>query len=232
MQAKPVEELTTEEERSELERLAEAIGKENRVDHTLDAPEISDTEYDALKLRNAAIEARFPELKRGDSPSEQVGAALAKGFGKIRHAQRMMSLANAFSDEDLSDFEDGIRRYLGLEAGADLAFTAEPKIDGLSLSLRYEGRRLVQAATRGDGETGENVTENARTIADIPTELTGAPDVLEVRGEVYMSHEDFVALNQRQAEQGEKIFANPEERAAIDRLIAHLKIKAPPARQS
>ncbi|TMV35962.1 NAD-dependent DNA ligase LigA, partial [Thioclava sp. BHET1] len=138
---------------------------------------ISDADYDALKLRNAAIEARFPELKRGDSPSEQVGAALAEGFGKIRHAQRMMSLANAFSDEDLAEFEDGIRRYLGLGADVDLAFTAEPKIDGLSLSLRYEAGRLVQAATRGDGETGENVTENARTIADIPTELTGAPDV-------------------------------------------------------
>lgn len=207
-----VEQLTQDEARAELARLAEALARANRAYHTEDAPEISDADYDALKHRNAAIEARFPALKRADSPSDQVGAAVAEGFGKVAHAVRMLSLENAFDDADVSDFEDRVRKYLN-HPGA-LAFTAEPKIDGLSLSLRYENGVLVQAATRGDGEVGENVTENARTIADVPQRLDGAPEVLEVRGEVYMSHADFAALNARQAAAGGKTFANPRNAAA------------------
>ena len=207
-----IERLSEAEARAELARLAAAIAAANRAYHTLDAPEMSDAAFDALKRQNLAIEARFPALKRADSPSEQVGAAVADGFGKIAHSVRMLSLENAFEDGDIADFDERVRKYLGTDAA--LAYTAEPKIDGLSLSLRYEAGVLVQAATRGDGEVGENVTENARTIADIPQHLTDAPEVLEVRGEVYMSHADFAALNQRQAEKGEKTFANPRNAAA------------------
>lgn len=214
MQEMAVDALTAKEAAAELKRLSDRLAQANIDYHSKDAPELSDAEYDRLKQRNAAIEARFPQLKRADSPSDQVGAAPAEGFSKVEHAQRMMSLGNAFDAEDLADFVKGVRKYLGLEAGEPLAFTAEPKIDGLSLSLRYEGGRLVQAATRGDGTTGENVTANARTIADIPETLVGAPDVLEVRGEVYMSHADFEALNQRQQAEGERSFANPRNAAA------------------
>ena len=210
----PVDQLTEAEARAELARLAQAISAANRAYHTLDAPEISDADYDAMKRRNAAIEARFPALKRGDSPSDQVGGALSEGFGKIRHAVPMLSLENAFAPEDVADFDDRVRKYLNLPPDAPLAFTAEPKIDGLSLTLRYEDGRLTQAATRGDGEEGENVTENARTIADIPQQVAGAPAVMEVRGEVYMSHADFAALNARQAARGDKTFANPRNAAA------------------
>ncbi|KAF0171694.1 MAG: DNA ligase (NAD+) [Rhodobacteraceae bacterium] len=210
--AQDIGQLTENQARTELVRLAEAIAAANRAYHTLDAPEISDADYDALKQRNAAIEARFPAMKRSDSPSDQVGAAVAEGFGKVTHAVRMLSLENAFDDADVTDFDDRVRKYLGLTSG--LTYTAEPKIDGLSLSLRYESGVLVQAATRGDGEVGENVTENARTIADIPQRLTGAPEVLEVRGEVYMSHADFAALNARQVEKADKLFANPRNAAA------------------
>lgn len=208
----PIDKLTEAEARAELAHLAEVLAAANRAYHTLDAPEISDAHYDALKQRNAAIEARFPALKRVDSPSDQVGAALASGFGKITHSVPMLSLENAFEDSDIADFEERIRSFLG--HSGPLAFTAEPKIDGLSLSLRYEGGHLVQAATRGDGAVGENVTDNARTIAHIPQTVTGAPDVMEVRGEVYMSHADFAALNTRQQEKGEKPFANPRNAAA------------------
>ncbi|MDP5333608.1 MAG: NAD-dependent DNA ligase LigA [Paracoccaceae bacterium] len=207
------EELSAAEAEAELARLAALIGAANIAYHQQDAPEISDAAYDRLKQRNARIEALFPQLKRADSPSDQVGARLADGFGKITHAVRMLSLGNAFEDEEITEFDDYIRKYLNL-GQADLAYTAEPKIDGLSLSLRYENGVLVQAATRGDGEVGENVTENARTIADIPARLTGAPALLEVRGEVYMSHADFAALNARQAETGGKTFANPRNAAA------------------
>ncbi len=209
-----VTELTEEQAKAELVRLALAIGKANDAYHAKDAPEISDAEYDALTLRNAAIEARFPHLKRSDSPSEQVGAAPSEGFGKIQHKVRMLSLSNAFTDEEVEEFDTSIRKYLGLAPEAPLAYTAEPKIDGLSLSIRYENGRLVHAATRGDGEVGENVTANARTIADIPEQLDAAPDVLEVRGEVYMAHADFDALNIRQEAQGQKPFANPRNAAA------------------
>ena len=214
MQGKAVEDLTEAEARAELARLAAAIARANRAYHTLDAPEMTDADYDALKRRNGAIEAGFPALKRADSPSDQVGAGLAEGFAKVRHAVPMLSLENAFAPEDVADFDDRVRKFLGLTPDAPLIFTAEPKIDGLSLNLRYEGGRLVQAATRGDGEVGENVTENARTIADIPRLVATAPDVLEVRGEVYMSHADFAALNARQTAAGEKTFANPRNAAA------------------
>ncbi len=210
----PVSELTEGQAQAELARLAELIAQANQKYHAEDAPDISDAEYDALKARNSAIEQSFPHLKRSDSPSEQVGARPADGFSKVTHAVRMMSLGNAFEDGDVADFTRSIRKYLGLDDAVPVAFTAEPKIDGLSLSLRYENGELVQAATRGDGEVGENVTANARTIADIPHVLKNAPEILEVRGEVYMSHADFDALNARQAEAGDKTFANPRNAAA------------------
>ncbi len=206
--------LTEAEARARLGELARMLDAANRAYYQDDAPDLTDAEYDRLKRENAAIEARFPGLKRADSPSDQIGAAPAEGFGKILHAQRMLSLANAFDAEDVADFVAGIRRYLNLPGDAALAFTAEPKIDGLSLSLRYEVGDLISAATRGDGETGENVTANARQIADIPARITGAPQVLEVRGEVYMSHADFAALNARQEATGGKSFANPRNAAA------------------
>lgn len=200
--------------REELARLADALSAADAAYHQEDAPVISDAEYDALKRRNAALEAAFPNLKRDDSPSERVGAPVAEGFAKVSHAVRMMSLSNAFDDDDVTDFDGSIRKYLALSPDAPLAYTAEPKIDGLSLSLRYENGELVQAATRGDGAVGENVTANARTIDDIPERIGNAPDILEVRGEVYMSHADFAALNERQEEAGAKTFANPRNAAA------------------
>ncbi|NBD29489.1 MAG: NAD-dependent DNA ligase LigA [Alphaproteobacteria bacterium] len=206
--------MTEDQARDELGRLADILARANTAYHGDDAPEMSDADYDAFKQRNAAIEARFPHLKRADSPSDQVGADPVEAFGKIRHAVRMLSLSNAFEAEDVVDFDRSIRSYLNLKADAPLAYTAEPKIDGLSLSLRYEAGRLVHAATRGDGVTGENVTANARTIDEIPTRLTDAPEVLEVRGEVYMSHADFEALNARQTDRGQKTFANPRNAAA------------------
>ncbi|MDD8024352.1 MAG: NAD-dependent DNA ligase LigA [Paracoccaceae bacterium] len=209
-----VGQLTQAQAATELPGLIAALEAANTAYHTLDAPEISDAEYDALKQRLSAIEARFPDLTRPDSPTRKVGAAVAEGFGKITHEIRMLSLENGFSDEDITDFDDRVRSYLGLAPDAPLPCTAEPKIDGLSLSLRYENGVLMQAATRGDGEVGENVTENARTIADIPQHLVDAPAILEVRGEVYMSHADFASLNVRQAERGEKPFANPRNAAA------------------
>ncbi|CAD0185688.1 DNA ligase [Ruegeria sp. THAF57] len=210
----PVSELTEEQARSELARLAPLILQANTLYHSEDAPEISDAEYDSLKQRNAEIERRFPHLKRTDSPSDQVGARPSDGFSKVSHAVRMMSLGNAFSEEDIVDFDRSVRKYLGLSDTQPLSFTAEPKIDGLSLSLRYEKGTLVQAATRGDGEVGENVTANARTISDIPQSISDAPDILEVRGEVYMSHKDFEDLNARQEALGDKLFANPRNAAA------------------
>ena len=209
-----IEELDEATAAQELERLARELAEANIAYHSEDAPRISDAEYDALKARNAEIEERFPHLKRADSPSDQVGAEPSEAFAKVTHAVRMLSLANAFDEEDIRDFDDRIRRYLGFSEDAPLSYTAEPKIDGLSLSLRYEAGRLVQAATRGDGVVGENVTANARTISDIPKQIAGAPDVLEIRGEVYMSHADFESLNVRQVEKSEKQFANPRNAAA------------------
>lgn len=205
--------MTKEQARAELKRLSLIITGANIAYHTNDAPDISDAEYDSLKKRNASIEAIFPELKRTDSPSDVVGAAVSERFSKITHSIRMLSLANAFDDEDISEFDESIRKFLGL-SDAVISYTAEPKIDGLSLSLRYVDGQLVQAATRGDGEVGENVTANARLIADIPHQLSGAPGVLEVRGEVYMSHVDFAALNQAQLAKNAKVFSNPRNAAA------------------
>lgn len=196
----------------ELERLSELLLSANVAYYTQDAPEISDAEYDEAKRRNFDLEARFPHLKRSDSPSDKVGAVVADGFSKVTHAIRMLSLENAFEEADVTDFEERLRKYLGFDGAIE--FTAEPKIDGLSLSIRYEHGVLVQAATRGDGEVGENVTLNAKTISDIPQTLIGAPEVLEVRGEVYMSHADFQALNENQKSKGGKTFANPRNAAA------------------
>ncbi|MTH97918.1 NAD-dependent DNA ligase LigA [Roseibium sp. RKSG952] len=211
-----IDTLTLEQARGELERLASEIAEHDRRYHQEDAPTISDADYDALRLRNAALEARFPELVREDSPSARVGAAPSEAFSKITHKVAMLSLDNAFKDDDVRDFVGRVRRFLKYDPlmGA-LAVTAEPKIDGLSLSLRYERGKLIYAATRGDGTTGENVTANARTISDIPQVLTGAvPEVVEVRGEVYMAHADFQALNTRMAANGGKVFANPRNAAA------------------
>ena len=206
--------LSPAEVQSEVEALVEALDLANRDYHTLDAPTLSDAEYDAMKHRLASLETEFPSLVTASSPTQKVGAPVADGFGKIPHEVRMLSLGNAFTDEDVGDFDERIRSFLGLTQLHTLAFTAEPKIDGLSLSLRYESGVLVSAATRGDGEIGENVTENARTIKDIPQQIENAPSLLEVRGEVYMSHADFTALNIRQSERGEKPFANPRNAAA------------------
>ena len=209
-----VSRLTPEQATAELARLARLLHQANIDYHQKDSPTLSDAEYDLLKQRNGALEAQFPDLKRSDSPTEQIGAAAAEGFTKVTHALPMLSLSNAFNAEDVQEFESRILRYLGGNEATALAYTAEPKIDGLSLSLRYEDGRLVQAATRGDGQVGENVTENARTIVDIPQQIDGAPDLLEVRGEVYMRHSDFQALNARQKETSGKVFANPRNAAA------------------
>ncbi|WP_108681070.1 NAD-dependent DNA ligase LigA [Methyloceanibacter sp. wino2] len=213
---KPVDDLTEDEADKELARLAAEIAHHDALYYQKDDPEISDADYDALRLRNEAIEARFPGLIREDSPAKRVGAAPADGFSKVTHAVPMLSLGNVFDDEGVRDFVDRIRRFLGLDADTPLAFTTEPKIDGLSIGLRYEGGRLVQAATRGDGYVGENVTANVMTIGDIPKQVKARdfPDPFEVRGEIYMSHSAFTALNAEQEKAGAKIFANPRNAAA------------------
>lgn len=210
----PLDSLNEKAAEEELSRLAELLEQANTAYHTKDAPFMSDAEYDAYKRRNLALEDRFPHLKRADSPTDVVGAAPSAGFAKVSHSMAMLSLANAFDDEDVFDFVQRIRKHLGLSDAEPLHFTSEPKIDGLSLSLRYENGALVQAATRGDGAVGENVTANALTINDIPQRVPNAPDVLEVRGEVYMSHTDFEALNEKQNAAGAKAFANPRNAAA------------------
>ncbi|WP_116237349.1 NAD-dependent DNA ligase LigA [Parasphingopyxis lamellibrachiae] len=201
---------------NELMRLAKKVARHNRLYHAEDSPEISDADYDALIRRNAELEAQFPHLVREDSPSKQIGAAIAHSpLSKVAHEQRLYSLDNGFADEDIAEFLARICRYLNLAEDAPVAMTAEDKIDGLSLSIRYEDRKLVQAATRGDGQVGEDVTANARTIGDIPEELpTHAPDIFEIRGEVYMSKQAFADLNARQEEADEKIYANPRNAAA------------------
>ncbi|CAO3354364.1 NAD-dependent DNA ligase LigA [Azospirillum melinis] len=210
-----VDALTPDQAAAELAALAAEIAHHDRLYHQQDQPEISDADYDALVRRNIAIEARFPELRRADSPSLRVGAAPAAGFGKVRHAIPMLSLGNAFAPEDVAEFDARVRRFLGLSDDAPLTFVAEPKIDGLSCSLRYEKGELVLAATRGDGAEGENVTANVRTIRDVPQRLPAPfPEVLEVRGEVYMSRDDFLAMNAARAEKGEQLFANPRNAAA------------------
>jgi DNA ligase (NAD+) len=210
----PTDKLTEEQAAAELARLAKLIAENDRLYYQQDAPKISDAEYDALRQRNNEIEARFPELIRKDSPSQRVGAAPTGRFRKVRHAVPMLSLDNAFSDEDVTEFVDRVVRFLKLDEAP--AFTAEPKIDGLSLSLRYEGGALVTGATRGDGAEGEDVTANVKTLHDVPQKLKGRniPDVVEIRGEVYMTHDDFIALNKRQAEAEEPVYANPRNSAA------------------
>jgi len=197
-----------------LMRLAKEIARHDRLYHDRDAPEISDADYDALVRENRALEQQFPQLVRADSPSKRLGAAPTSSLAKVTHARPMLSLDNGFADDDVREFVARVRRFLNLPAGEPIALTAEPKIDGLSCSLRYEGGVLVLAATRGDGTVGEDVTANVRTIADIPQHIGGAPDVIEVRGEVYMSKADFEALNARQEASGGKIFANPRNAAA------------------
>ena len=211
----PVEALTAEQAQAELEALAHEIAHHDTLYHQKDRPEISDAEYDALVRRNGEIEARYPELRRADSPSLRVGAAPAAGFSKVRHAMPMLSLGNAFAAEEVREFMARVRRFLGLAEDAPVELVAEPKIDGLSCSLRYENGRLVMAATRGDGTEGEDVTTNVRTIRDVPRQLPApCPAVLEVRGEVYMNRDDFLAMNQARAERGEPLFANPRNAAA------------------
>jgi len=206
--------LTEAEAANRLMRLAKEIARHDQLYHDQDAPEISDADYDALVRENRELEARFPQLVRADSPSKRLGAAPTTGLTKVAHAKPMLSLDNAFSDEEVVEFVARVRRFLNLPADEPVAMTAEPKIDGLSCSLRYERGRLVLGATRGDGTTGEDVTANVRTIRDIPQSIADGPEVLEVRGEVYMSKADFEALNERQEASGGKIFANPRNAAA------------------
>ncbi len=212
---KAVEKLSSVEAEKELDRLAREIAGHDRRYHAEDAPSISDADYDALRRRNADIEARFPLLVRPDSPSHRVGAQVSEKFAKVVHARPMLSLDNAFSDEDVADFIGRVRRFLGLKDDDEVAVTAEPKIDGLSASLRYEHGVFVRGATRGDGQEGEDITANLRTISDIPLRLKGKPPaVLEVRGEVYMTHKTFEALNKRQEKDGKPTYANPRNAAA------------------
>ena len=215
MAKKPVEELSRDEAAAELASLAEEIARHDVAYHGKDAPEITDAEYDALKQRNDALEAQFPDLIREDSPSRRVGSTPSEAFAPVVHAVPMLSLGNVFSDEDVQDFIASVYRFLGQMPDGSIAFTAEPKIDGLSMSLRYEDGVLVSGATRGDGATGENVTANVRTIGEIPNRLPkGAPSVVEVRGEIYMAKSDFAALNATLAEEGKPTYVNPRNTAS------------------
>jgi DNA ligase (NAD+) len=211
-----IDKLTEAQAKAELKRLADEIAGHDKRYYQDDAPSVPDAEYDALRRRYDAIEARFPDLRTADSLSLKVGAAPSGRFAKVRHAVPMLSLDNAFSEQDVRDFVDRIRRFLRLPEDETIAFTAEPKIDGLSMSLRYEDGALVKAATRGDGSVGEDVTANVRTLKDVPHRLKGKniPAVAEMRGEIYMTKQAFIALNKRQAEAGEVVFANPRNSAA------------------
>jgi DNA ligase (NAD+) len=219
---RPADALTEEEARVELASLAEEIKRHDRLYHTDAAPEISDADYDALRRRNCAIEARFPELIRSDSPTRRVGAAPATGFAKVTHTRPMLSLENAFEEADVRDFFAGVRNFFrrtateALVAEDTIEIMAEPKIDGLSIALRYQNGRLVLGATRGDGVTGENVTANIRTLATVPDMLAGEgwPELIEIRGEVYLERAGFFALNEERAGEGESVFANPRNAAA------------------
>ena len=211
----PVGQLTESQAKTELRRLAAEIGRHDELYYRNDAPEISDAEYDELRRRNEAIEKRFPALIRADSPSKRVGVAPAERFNKVTHSVPMLSLANAMTDEDVMEFVKRVRRFLGLAENEPVELVAEPKIDGLSITLRYENGKFVQGATRGDGYEGEDVTANLKTIADIPKELDGKyPDIVDVRGEIYMSHDAFKALNASREKEGESLFANPRNAAA------------------
>ena len=211
-----VEDMTPRQAEREHARLEAEIKAHDEAYYAKDAPTVSDAEYDALRQRYNAIEAKFPDLRTLDSLSRKVGVAPSRGFAKVRHAVPMLSLDNAFSDEDVTDFVGRIRRFLNLKEDEDIAFTAEPKIDGLSMSLRYEDGALVKAATRGDGAEGEDVTANVKTIKDVPQQLKGkdVPAVCEVRGEVYMTKAAFLELNRKQAEAGKQLYVNPRNTAA------------------
>ena len=211
-----VDDLDENQASAELKRLAAEIAEHDRLYFQEDRPTLSDADYDALRRRNDAIEARFPRLVRADSPSARVGAGPAAQFDKVVHRRPMLSLNNAFADQDITDFAERVRRFLSLGEDAELALVAEPKIDGLSASLRYEKGELVQAATRGDGTEGEDITRNIKTLQDVPHRLSGdgIPDVLEVRGEVYMRRDDFFALNKAQEAAGKPLYANPRNSAA------------------
>jgi DNA ligase (NAD+) len=211
----PAEALSVEQAAAELERLARELAHHDALYHGKDAPEISDADYDALKRRNEALEAAFPDLVRADSPSRKVGSAPSAGFQQVTHARPMLSLDNLFEDADVTDFVASVYRFLGVLPDNSIGFTAEPKIDGLSMSIRYENGRMVSAATRGDGAVGENVTANIRTIGEIPQTLpAGVPTVVEVRGEVYMAKSDFLALNAEMTAQGKQTYVNPRNTAA------------------
>ena len=207
-------ELSEAEAANRLMRLAKEIARHDRLYHDQDAPEIPDADYDALVRENRELEAQFPNLVRADSPSKRLGAAPTTALAKVAHARPMLSLDNAFSDEEVFEFVARVRRFLNLSDDEPVALTAEPKIDGLSCSLRYERGQLVLAATRGDGMVGEDVTPNVRRISDIPHSVRDGPEILEVRGEVYMSKADFETLNERQEAAGGKVFANPRNAAA------------------
>lgn len=209
---KNVSDLTREEAAAELQRIAAEMARADIAYYQNDAPYLSDAEYDALKLRNANIERLFPDLIRPDSPSKRIGAPLQSAFGKVAHRFPMLSLADVFSIEEVEDFIAGVRRFLNIDG--DIAFMCEPKIDGLSFTARYENGLFIQGATRGDGQEGEDITENLRTIGQLPLQLEDAPQILEVRGEVYMAKADFFALNQKNESEGKKIFANPRNAAA------------------
>ena len=229
-ETQPPEALTESEAASELERLAADIARHDGAYHEQDAPEITDAAYDALRARNNAIEARFPDLVRADSPNRRVGAAASSGFAKAAHAAPMLSLDNAFNAEDFTDFTTRARRFLGLAADTPLPLVGEPKIDGLSVSLTYANGQLIRAATRGDGMVGEDVTANIRTVASVPHTLAGpAPAEIEIRGEIFMTKADFLALNTRQEAAGEKIFANPRNAAAgsLRQLDANITASRP-----
>jgi DNA ligase (NAD+) len=206
--------LDLEDVRVRHKKLVAEIKRHDALYYQKDAPELSDADYDALRHELLDIEAKFPELITPDSPTQTVGSAPAGGFRKVKHAVPMLSLGNAFADEDVIDFIDRVRRFLGLRESDAVEVVAEPKIDGLSCSLRYEKGSLALAATRGDGSEGEDITANVRTIKDVPHEIGNAPDVLEVRGEIYMRRDDFIKLNERQAAAGGQIFANPRNGAA------------------
>jgi DNA ligase (NAD+) len=214
MTRKPQPKTALAEARAEHARLGVEIAEHDRRYHGEDAPTISDAAYDALRRRYTALEAAFPELADAESANRKVGAPPSEKFAKVRHAVPMLSLGNIFADDEVKEFCARVRRFLGMAEEAPLAMVAEPKIDGLSCSLRYENGELVQAATRGDGFEGEDVTANVRTIAVIPHRLNGAPKIFEARGEVYMRHADFAALNARQAELGKPVYANPRNFAA------------------
>ncbi len=215
---KPVAELSRDEAEKELARLARLLKRANTAYYVSDQPVMSDAEYDRLKQRNLAIETRFPDLKRPDSPSNLVGAPPSSAFAKVVHKVPMLSLEDIFDDASVYEFDESVRKFLGLSAEDAIDYSSEPKIDGLSLSLLYENGKLVQGATRGDGKVGEDVTANALTIRDIPHHLKPIdghlPELIEVRGECYMAHSDFFALNERQKQRGEKPFANPRNAAA------------------